>query len=84
MSNTNSSHNHSGFFQDRNGNRSSTRLKTFLSTVTALLIALISVFVDGISITESLPVIITLLAFSSGVKSFQYFLDSKFNKESHE
>ncbi len=84
MSIQNSPHNHSGFFQDRNGNRSSTRLKTFLSAVTALLIALLSVFVDEISITESLPIIITLLAFSSGVKSFQYFLESKFNKEGHE
>jgi len=84
MSNTNSSLSPSGFFEDNNGNKSSTRLKTFLSAITALFIALISIFLNEVSLGESLPVIITLLAFSSGEKSYQYFLESKFKKKHNE
>ena len=81
MSNSNTSIRPSGFFEDSNGNKSSTRLKTFLSAITALFIALISVLINEVSIGESLPVIITLLAFSSGEKSYQYLLESKFKKQ---
>jgi|ETNmetMinimDraft_26_1059896.scaffolds.fasta_scaffold16957_2 hypothetical protein len=84
MSNTNSSPGPSGFFEDNNGNKSSTRLKTFLSAIAALFIALISVVFSEVSLGESLPVIITLLAFSSGEKSYQYFLESTFNKQRNE
>lgn len=70
----------SGFFEDNNGNKSSTRLKTFLSAVIAMCIAIVSIFFKEVSIGESLPVIITLLAFSAGEKSYQYFLESKFKK----
>lgn len=84
MSNSNPSPRSSGFFEDQNGNKSSTRLKTFLSAVIALCIALLCVVFNVVSIGESLPVIITLLAFSSGEKSFQYFLESKAKKQRHE
>ena len=84
MSSTNSNNRPSGFFEDNNGNKSSTRLKTFLSAIIALCIALVGVFFNEISLGESLPVIITLLAFSSGEKSYQYFLESKFNNHRHE
>lgn len=81
MSNTN---NPTGFFEDNNGNKSSTRLKTFLAAIIAFVISIATVFFEVVSITESLSVIIALLAFSSGEKSYQYFLESKFNKKSHE
>ncbi len=84
MSNSNLSPRPSGFFEDNNGNKSSTRLKTFLSAIIALCIAIISVVLNEVSIGESLPVIITLLAFSSGEKSYQYFLESKAKKQGHE
>ncbi|MFK5856094.1 MAG: hypothetical protein QM503_08195 [Bacteroidota bacterium] len=74
----------SGFFEDSNGNKSSTRLKTFLAAITAFVIALATVFVSSISLVESIPVIITLLAFSAGEKSFQYFIDSKYKINNHE
>ena len=67
----------SGFFTDAAGNKSSTRLKTFLAAVTALIIALASIFTKGISSGESLPIIIALLTYSAGEKSYQNFLESK-------
>jgi len=69
-----------GLFSDPQGNRSSTRVKTFLAALTAFAIALVSVFIKEITPGDSLPVIITLLAFSSGEKSFQAYLESKINK----
>jgi len=69
--------NKSGFFEDENGNKSSTRLKTFISAMVALIISLVDVFSSNIASSESLPLIITLLAFSSGEKSYQYFLEFK-------
>jgi len=66
-----------GFFTDAAGNKSSTRLKTFLAAITAFVIALISVFFNKISTGQSLPVIIALLAYSAGEKSYQNFLESK-------
>ena len=70
----------SGFFENENGNKSSTRLKTFLSAMAAFFIAITDVFSSSISSSESLPLIITLLAFSAGEKSFQYFLEFKSKK----
>ncbi len=69
--------NKSGFFEDENGNKSSTRLKTFMSAMVALIISLVDVFSNTIASSESLPLIITLLAFSAGEKSYQYFLEFK-------
>jgi len=69
--------NKSGFFEDENGNKSSTRLKTFLSAIVALIISLVDIFSSTIGSSESLPLIITLLAFSTGEKSYQYFLEFK-------
>ena len=66
-----------GFLTDAEGNKSSTRLKTFLAAMTAFIIALTSVFFKGINIGQSLPLIITLLAYSAGEKSYQNFLESK-------
>jgi len=74
----------SGFFEDAKGNKSSTRLKTFLAAITAMLIALASVFFQVVTVSESLPIIITLLAFSSGEKSYQSFLESKSKSFNHE
>ncbi|MFA5419634.1 MAG: hypothetical protein WC341_14380 [Bacteroidales bacterium] len=74
----------SGYFEDAAGNKSSTRLKTFLAAVTAMIIALASVFFQVVTLGESLPIIIALLAFSSGEKSYQSFLESKTKYSSHE
>ena len=75
MNNTNQTK--QGFFTDAAGNKSSTRLKTFLAAITAFIIALTSVFLKGINTAESLPVIIALLTYSAGEKSYQNFLESK-------
>ncbi len=74
--------NPSGFFEDADGNKSSTRLKTFISAIIAILIAVVDLFIVQTSVSDSLPIIITLLSFSAGEKSFQYFFESKLN--SHE
>ena len=85
MNNTSSTSNvKSGFFEDARGNKSSTRLKTFLAAITAMIIALASVFFQVVTLSESLPIIITLLAFSSGEKSYQSFLESKSKESNHE
>lgn len=85
MNNTSStSYTQSGFFEDARGNKSSTRLKTFLAAITAMAIALSSVFFQVVTVGESLPIIITLLAFSSGEKSYQSFLESKTKESNHE
>ncbi len=68
------------YFEDSKGNKSSTRLKTFLAAMTALVIALSSVFLSQITLGDSLPLIITLLAYSAGEKSFQNALEMKNNK----
>ena len=68
------------YFEDSKGNKSSTRLKTFLAAMTALIIALSSVFLSQITLGDSLPLIITLLAYSAGEKSFQNALEMKNNK----
>ena len=67
-----------GFFDDGNGNKSSTRLITFLSAIIALLISVAGVFMDEVRLGESLPIIITLLSYSAGAKSFQLFIESKY------
>jgi|GEM_PF-1533200 len=79
-----SKNNGAGFFEDSKGNKSSTRLKTFLAAITAFVIALSNVFIIDISLTETITVIITLLVYSAGEKSFQYFIDSKFKHLNHE
>ncbi len=56
----------SEFFDDAQGNKSITRLKTFLAAITFLIIVLDSIFISDISQGERLPVIVTLLAFSTG------------------
>jgi hypothetical protein len=84
MSNIKNTKSTTGFFEDDNGNKSSTRLKTFLSALTALIIALASIIFNEVSLGESLPVIITLLAFSSGEKSYQYFIETKYKSQDHE
>ena len=66
-----------GFFTDAAGNKSSTRLKTFLAAMTAFIISLTSVFFNKISTGESLPIIIALLTYSAGEKSYQNFLETK-------
>jgi len=71
-----------GFLTDTEGNKSSTRLKTFLAAITAFIIALSSVFLKEISTGQSLPVIIALLTYSAGEKSYQNFLESKSNNHS--
>ncbi|MBC8319876.1 MAG: hypothetical protein H8E34_04060 [Bacteroidetes bacterium] len=73
--------NKSGFFDDDNGNKSSTRLVTFLSALTALFLAVAGVFIDEVTLSESLPIIITLLSYSAGAKSFQLFIKSKYSSQ---
>ena len=66
-----------GFFEDPNGNKSSTRVKTFLAALVAMFIAVADVFMDSVSAVATLPIIITLLAYSAGEKSFQCLIESK-------
>ena len=60
-----------GYFEDQPGVKSSTRLMAFLSLLAGLSIALSSVFVESITLGDSLPMVITLLSYSAGVKTFQ-------------
>ena len=69
-----------GFFEEGDGVKSITRLKTFMAAIAAILIALCSVFVDGITIGDALPMVVTLLAYSAGTKVFQKFAEVKTDK----
>ena len=71
-----------GFFEDSPGVKSSTRLMAFLALLAALLIAISVVFIANVSIGDGLPLVITLLAYSAGVKTFQVFAENmgKFSK----
>jgi len=69
-----------GFFEDLDGNRSSTRLITFIAAITGLIIAMSSIFFDYINTSESLPLIITLLSFAAGQKSLNTFIESKYKR----
>ncbi|PIQ26228.1 MAG: hypothetical protein COW63_17575 [Bacteroidetes bacterium CG18_big_fil_WC_8_21_14_2_50_41_14] len=79
-----SSYYKSEFFDDAKGNKSITRLKSFLAAITALIIALSRVFFNIVSLVNNLPIIIALLAFSVGEKSFQYFLVSILDQYNYE
>jgi len=80
MSDHSISSNKAGFFEDMDGNRSSTRLITFIAAMTGLIIAVSSVLFDYISTSDSLPLIITLLSFAAGEKSLNTFIESKYKK----
>ena len=68
----------SGFFYDRAGNKSSTRLITFIAAIVGLVIAILSVVFQSISTTENLSLIITLLSFAAGEKSLNTFIESRY------
>ena len=59
-----------GFFDEAPNVQSMSRLMTFLALVAAILLALISVLMDNVSLGDSLPLIITFLAYSAGQKIF--------------
>lgn len=69
-----------GYFESQPGRKSSTRLMTFLALVAALIIAICSVFMTTISLGDSLPLVVTLLAYSLGAKSFQQIAEVKREK----
>lgn len=67
-----------GFFYDRAGNKSSTRLITFIAAIVGLMIAILSVLFESISTTDNLSLIITLLSFAAGEKSLNTFIESRY------
>ena len=80
MTDHNISRKKAGFFEDMDGNRSSTRLITFIAAMTGLVIAISSVIFEYINTSESLPLIITLLSFAASEKSFNTYLESRYKK----
>jgi len=66
-----------GFFEESDGVKSITRLKTFISAMAGILISICSVFVSNITIGDALPMVVTLLAYSAGTKVFQKFAEKK-------
>ena len=69
-----------GFFEVAPGNKSSTRLMTFLALISGLIIALSSVFMDGVTLGDSLPMVLVLLAYSLGGKAFQNVVEMQQRK----
>ena len=65
------------FFTDKTGKLSSTRLQFFLSCVAGLVIAISSVFLESVTLGDSLPMVITLLSYSLGAKIFGESLNKK-------
>jgi len=59
------------YLTDAAGKTSNTRVNAHLAVLSALAIAISSVFVDGVTLGDSLPMVIVLLAYSFGVKTFQ-------------
>jgi len=60
-----------GFFQSAPGRWSSTRLQSFLAFSVGCVIAVSSVFVDSVTLGDAFPMMITLLAYSLGYKTFK-------------
>jgi hypothetical protein len=60
-----------GFFQSAPGRWSSTRLQAFLAFLSALALVFTTAFSSTVSFGESFPMVITLLAYSLGIKTFQ-------------
>ena len=68
-----------GFFESSPGNKSSTRLMAFLALCVGLAIAVSSVFIDSVTLGDALPLVLTLLGYSLGSKTFQE-ITNKTNK----
>lgn len=69
-----------GFFETLNNGqieKSSMRLQTFIASIVAVIIALISVFMVSVTLGDALPMVITLLAYSFGAKVFQKAIENK-------
>lgn len=66
-----------GFLEESEGVKSITRLKTFIATISAVVIAVASVFLKSVTIGDALPMVVTLLAYSFGAKVFQKFAEVK-------
>lgn len=60
-----------GFFETKPGVKSSTRLMSFLALCVGLVLAISAVFVEGVSFGDAFPMVLTLLGYSLGAKSFQ-------------
>lgn len=69
-----------GFFESEPGVKSSTRLMSFLALCVGLTLAVCAVFVSGVSFGDSFPMVLTLLGYSLGAKSFQE-VAGKMNKD---
>jgi len=70
-----------GYFEDAKGNKSSNRVMAFLALVVALVISLSCVFIQTVTFGDAFPIIITLLAYSIGTKSFQNVLELRRNTD---
>lgn len=66
-----------GFFETASGDKSSTRLMTFMALCVGLIIALSAVFGSEITLGDALPFTVTLLGYSLGAKAFQNAMDMK-------
>ncbi len=64
-------------FKDTNGNLSSTRVMAFLACISALVIAVGSVFMPTVTLGDALPMAITLLAYSFGKQVFNKAIETK-------
>ena len=68
-----------GFFQTSPDNYSITRLMTFMALCTAIVLTFCTVFVSSVTFGDSFPLILMLLGYSLGAKSFQNVTE-KMNK----
>jgi len=60
-----------GFFQSAPNRWSSTRLQSFIAFSVACAIAVSSVFVESVTLGDAFPMVLTLLAYSLGYKTFK-------------
>ena len=60
-----------GFFETSPGNYSMTRLMTFMALCSAIILTFCTVFVESVTFGDSFPLILMLLGYSLGAKSFQ-------------
>lgn len=66
-----------GYFEEKEGVKSSTRLMTFTAAMAAIFIAVASVFIKEVTIGDALPIVLTLLSYSLGAKVFQKIAEVK-------
>lgn len=66
-----------GYFEEKEGVKSITRVKTFWAAMVGIGIAGMSVIMDSVTVGDALPMVVTLLAYSAGTKVFQKIVEVK-------